>query len=291
MSEVVGGQSAFRHERDRLAADLRGAREAARLTTRQLAERLGASQSYVTHIENGRRGVTAEGATAWARAAGLSDEQAAELAERAGRAQTDVANWRRVLRPGGPGLAGPQREVGDLEQRAGVILNYELLIVPGLLQTAEYARRVFLAEVPDAEAAAAAVAARVERQAVLYNLDKRIELLIYEGALRWRMGPASVQAAQLDRIRQAATLGNVYVGVVPVDVEAPIWRYHGFLLLDGLSDDEPAQVQVETRDNNLTVTEPGAVERYRQSFRQLQEVAATGDELAAILDRAAADSA
>ena len=107
-------------------------------------------------------------------------------------------------------------------------------------------------------------------------------------ALRWRIGPPEVHAAQLDRIRQVMTLETVHVGLIPVDVEAAIWRYHPFAMLDGPDDyDGPSGVWVETLDQNLGVAGAELVERYRQTFRQLQAVATTGAAAAAILDRIA----
>jgi hypothetical protein len=221
---------------------------------------------------------------AWAQATGQTDDQVAQLVERADRAQAEVVNWRRAL-PEPGGLADIQREIQAIEQQARTFREFQPLLVPGLIQTAEYARRAFLAEEPDGPDIGGAVQARLERQAALYDASRRFEFLMSEAALRWRMGPTAVQGAQLDRIRQVMTLSNVYVGVVPLDVEAPIWRYHGFAMFDDLIDDGDALVVVETLGRNLSIGDPEGVERYRETFWRLQEFAVTGPEARALIDQ------
>jgi hypothetical protein len=201
--------------------------------------------------------------------------------------QSELVNWRRIARAGRSGLADIQREAGELERRAGVFQEFAPMLVPGLLQTPEYARRVFAAEAPDSHGIADAVAARMDRQTILYDPAKRCDFLMTEAALRWRVGPGPVQAAQLDRIRQVMTLSNVYVGVVPMDVEAPIWRYHGFVILDALAEGADPEVLVELLGYNVPPPPAEAVELYREAFRRLQEIAATGEELVRLLDRVA----
>lgn len=282
---MAGGERAFQAERLRLAADLKRVREAASLSTRELAAIMGVSQTKIVHLETGRRAARPDDVAIWAQHCGVEQEQAADLVDRAARAQTDVANWRQALREAPSGLADIQREVAAMERVAHTFREFQLTLIPGLLQTAEYARRVFLAEEPDRMDIGEAVAARLERQAGLYDADKHFEFVMSEAALRWRVGPAYVQAAQIDRIRQVTTLENVYVGVIPVDIEAPIWRYHPFGMFDTQDDDGPALVIVETLGLNLSVSDPETVERYRTAFRELQQAALTGVALAEVLDR------
>ncbi len=281
---MVGGGSAFHDERQRLAADLKRLREAARLTQRDLAARLGVSQPKVAHIESAQRSARPEDVAEWGRTVGQLPEQVAELVARAERAQADVVNWRRELQAAG-GLPGIQREVAALERRAGTIRIYHPLLIPGLLQTAEYARQVFVQGDEARSDVGEAVRTRLERQAILFQPGKRFEFLVYEGALCWRVGSPSVQAAQLDRIRQVATLANVYMGIVPMDVQANVWRDHGLYMVDDVADEGDALVIVELLCRNVTFTEPEMVEAYREAFRRLQGVAATGATAMAILDR------
>jgi len=282
---VAGGPGAFLVERHRLAADLKRIREAAGLTTRQLAARLGVSSAKVVHMETGRRGAKPEDVAAWARLAGLADRDVQDLVQRAERAQTEALHVRRVHQPGGLGLPAVQRDVAGLEEQARVIRVFQPLLIPGLLQTAEYARRIFMEGEPDRPDIPEAVAARMERQAVLYDPGKRFELLVAEAALWWQVAPWPAQARQLDRIRQAATLSTVWLGIVPLGVEAPIFHDHGFSIFDEPAEDGDPLVMVETLTFTLTLTEPAVVEEYREAFRRLQAVAVTGPQALEILTR------
>ena len=78
---------------------------------------------------------------------------------------------------------------------------YQSEVVPGLLQTPDYARRLreIHSLLPAAEIPAS-VLSLMNRQTVLFDESKQFDLVMTETALRWRPGPASVMLAQLDRI-------------------------------------------------------------------------------------------
>src|SRR5262249_13413296 len=144
---------------------------------------------------------------AWGAAAGAAAGALAEIRALAEAAAVEAISWRRAERRGLPAL---QRDVAGLEATAATLLNFQPVIVPGLLQTAEYARRIVLSGYPTGRPdIGAAVASRMERQAILYDEGRRLEFVIAEAALRWRVGPAPVMRAQLDRIASLATLASV----------------------------------------------------------------------------------
>ncbi len=183
------------------------------------------------------------------------------------------------------GLAAIQREVAEIERQAVMVRTFQPMVIPGLVQTAEVARQIFAAEEPDRPDIAEAVATRMERQTLLYNPSKRFEFVVTEAALRYPWGPPPVQAAQLDRLRQALTLSTVTLGILPLDAEMPMWRYHGFNLFE-LADEE-ALVIVGLLGRNFTSTDPEDTARYRAAFERLMAASATGTEARAILDRLA----
>ncbi len=76
----------------------------------------------------------------------------------------------------------------------------------------------------------AAVAARLDRQAILYDETKRFEFLLAEGALRWRLGALGSHLAQLDRLVAVSTLPNVDLAVLPQTAPVPAWHGHGFVI-------------------------------------------------------------
>ncbi len=189
----------FASQRRQVAAELRRIRQRAGLSTYQIAGQLGISQSNVSKIENGRISVSVPNARAWGRAAGLDGEELERLVERAELARTEVVTRRSVARRGG--FATKQRQFGALEATARTILNFQPTGVPGLLQVAAYAHSVFARRLDEHEAAAA-VAARIARQELLYDGTRRFDFVLTEQVVRWRFGPLAAHLAQLDTTRR-----------------------------------------------------------------------------------------
>ncbi len=256
-------------------------RKLAGLNGYQLAEHVGISQSKVSRIEAGSAVPTVREAEAWARAVGASDDVLANLIGMAEAALTEVETWRIALRHGLPNL---QTDVRALEANARRISNFQPSLVPGLLQTAEYARRVFtLADVVGRQDYAGAVAARMSRQEILFDEDRRFEFLVTEGALRWRPGLPKLLLTQLDRVSSVATLSNVSLGLIPQDTEATAAASHGFTIYEDREDSEEPFVRVELIHGELTVSDPEDVAIYRARFSQLGEAAVFDEDARSLL--------
>ncbi len=264
----------------RLAGELQQLRKAARLTTRELADRLKVSQSKVTKVENARTVPSVEDVRAWIGVTGAPADQATQLIALAERAQTEAIILRAARRAGLPEL---QRQVAESERLAMTIRVYYPTIIPGLLQTPDYARLVVTAVHQDRPDVAEAIAQRVQRQTILYEEGHRFEFVVGEAALRWRYGPLAVQLGQLDRIRTIAMLPNVFVGVLPFSRETPAWHSHGFTLFEDRIDGGDPYVHVETLTASLNVTESADVEAYRQILSQLRAFAVHGEDAQALL--------
>lgn len=263
----------------RLGLVLRGLRRDTGLTGQQLAERVGLSQSTVSRIELGQAVPLVGDVEQWVAATGAPDEQRAELLALAEAVAVQTIAWRRVVRRGLPEL---QQDVRGLEATAGTIRNFQPTVVPGLLQTADYARRLITSGYPEGrQDIATAVAARMERQAILYDESKRLEFLIAEVALRWRLGPPAMMRAQVDRIVNTMTLPHLTVGIIPQTAEVTAWHIHGFAILDD-REDGPV-VRVETLTTGLSITDPSDVDRYRQAFHLLRDAAVFEDHAQALL--------
>ena len=250
-----------------------------------MATALGISQSQVSRMELGQQVADPAVVDGWARAAGASDAERETLLgiAEAAAAAAEMVSWRKAM---ARGLARLQEDSRELEAAAAVILNFQTAGVPGLLQVPEYARRVFATERQATEAdIAAAVAGRMNRQAILYGGSKRLEFVMTEAAARWRLGSASLMRAQLEKIIDVSGLDNVTVGIIPQDTEADIWHDHGFNVLEGQGDE--AVVHVETLTRGLTITDPADVAAYKDAFSRLRKLAVTGAEAVEILRRIA----
>lgn len=247
---------------------------------RQLAQRTGLSQSRVSRIERGDALASIPELTQWLEVAGAADrlEQLISVTE---AALNQTQPWHEFAVQ--VSFAEMQTQVQRRELAAHIQLSFLPSLVPGLLQTAEYARLVFAAsDLAGGQDHAAAVQRRLERQQVLYERSHTFEFILTEAALRWRPGPRELQVAQLDRIASLATLSNVLIGVLPLDVQARTIPWHGFTLNEDVDDGGPF-VQVETMHAYLTVERPEDVELYQRQYAALRQAAVIGADFTSFL--------
>lgn len=257
----------------RLLSILKGLRAGAGLTTYQLAERLGWSQSRVTRIENGIIQASADDADAWAEATGADQGTRHDLAALAYAAWNEVRSWR-VSHRGG--LTARQREMGQLEQRATEIRQFQPEAIPGLLQSESYARRLLtFADVTDKGGVDGAAKARIKRQAILREPGHAFDFVLGEGALRWRPGPRELMEEQLGHLLAAASLPSVSLSVIPFDREAVTAYQHAFTVY---RIPDAATVLVEFYHGETFPSLESEIDLYERLFAQLKGSALRGDE-------------
>jgi transcriptional regulator with XRE-family HTH domain len=258
VSETVSNGNHAGGAQARLATLLRTSRLDSGLSGHDLAGSLDWSQSKVSKIENGRTRPSADDVERWMEACRASAELRTEARDLAASALVESRHWRAVH---SRGLSERQKEVGLLEDRATEVLSFQPSLVPGLLQTAEYAKQVLtLANLSGQKDIAAGVAARMRRQEVLYGDGRRFRFLVTEAALRWHPKEPDVLAAQLDRLQTVSTLSNVELRVLPLDRAFGQRQNNGFLLFE--IPDEPTVI-VETFTRELVIVEPNEVGQYR----------------------------
>ena len=273
------------HEaRAALGRRLRELRQAAALSGRQLAESLSWPPSKVSKLETGKQTPSDEDVRAWTRATG-SPGETEPLLVALHTLEVQHAEWQRQLRGG---LGPHQARLAELDAKTQLFRAFESTVIPGLLQTAEYAR-TRLAQGPALFAVPRdldeAVRARVERQQVLYRPAKRFHFVITEAALRLRLCPPSVMLGQLDRLMSVSTLPNVRLGVIGFEAEYEVAPWHGFWLLDS------ERVIVETYSAELNLAQPQEIEMYSRVFEALARIASHGRAGRSILTRVADDLA
>jgi len=221
----------FQQARVALGARLRELRTEAGLNGRDMAGALGWQPSKVSRLENGKQTPTPADMDAWAQASGQPDA-ASELKGRLRGLETRYRTWRRQLSAG----HRPRQEAGIAEtRRTETIRSFEAGVIPGIFQTADYARHVLTRYVDlrgtprDVEQA---VSARIQRQNALYEQGRKFRVLVWEGALRVLICPPDVMAAQLDRLIGLLGLGNVSLGIIPFGVPMSIAPGDGFSIYD-----------------------------------------------------------
>lgn len=276
-----------RRARSALAERLRELRRATGLTGEEFAVRLGAGwgQPKVSRIETGKQVPSAADIEEWAQAAGSGT---AELLAMQERAAAEYATFRDRYRETGS-VAGFEDALAAADAAAKRIGHYQPAIVLDTLQTPDYARAVLhLADGPAVHGASEEdighkLAARLRRQAIIYEPGREITLLMNEAALRIRVAPPAVMAAQCEHIgRLAESLTTALVGVIPFATPMPVFGLTGWIILDDL-------VTIETEGGDLEIADPQEVERYWQYTDLLRETAATGEQAAALCRRIAAD--
>lgn len=259
--------------RIRLAALLRGLREGARMSTYELRDVLGWSQTRVTRMENarGERPPKAADVDAWARATGAPEAVREELSVLLKAAGSESMSWH-VSHRGG--LAARQREMSTLEHSATEIAHFQPEAIPGLLQSEDYARRTMdFADVTHKGGIDTAVRERMRRQAILREPGHRFDYVLTEGALRWRPGPDPLMAEQFGKLSAAAALPAVTFSVIPFDREARTAYIQGFEIFR--SPEGPA-VLTEGYAREDFLADPRDVEIFERTFAVLRESALAG---------------
>lgn len=268
-------------ERRRMAEVLHGLRVDAQLSTTQLAKLLGWSQSKVSKTERGVTLPPPSDVEAWANITKASTELRAELLEIAGRAATELVEWRRFLAPGRRRI---QQDVQRLEQVASVLRVFAPNVLVGLTQTREYAKTVFqIGWGGPTENLEDVVQARLARQAVLADKNKRFELVMGEAALHRRLISPVAMRAQLERLVELSQQPNIYLGVIRFDADERVHQYHGFAILGDPNLDDETIVTAETLTRALIVRRDDDIRQYLQYFDALRAAATEGELLRAFL--------
>ncbi|MET8509435.1 helix-turn-helix transcriptional regulator [Streptomyces sp. NPDC004787] len=276
---AVSASSSAQQARQALAKRLADLCRDAGLTGLDLAERCGWSRSKSSRIMNAKTPPSADDIRAWCQACGAED-QTEDLIASLRTAEGMWVNWRRMERAG---LKQAQEARLPLYQRTHRFRSYSSWLVPGMIQTQPYTtaalqaiqrRRGLVDDVADA------VAARMERQRVLYEGDRRFAFLVEESVLRAGIGGAEVMSGQLGHLISIASLPNVSLGVVPMRPDRERWPAEGFWIYD------TAQVNVELISGYLTITQPSEVTMYAETFAELAALAVYGAAARALITSA-----
>ncbi|MFG2815735.1 helix-turn-helix domain-containing protein [Streptomyces sp. NPDC048410] len=249
------------------------------LTGLDLAALCGWSRSKSSRIMNARTPPSADDIRAWCRACGAED-QTEDLVAMLRTAEGMWVGWRRMERAG---LRQAQEARLPLYRRTRRFRAYSSWLVPGMIQTQPYTtaalqaiqrRRGLVDDVADA------VAARMERQRVLYEGDRRFAFLVEESVLRSGIGGAETMSGQLGHLIAVASLPNVSLGVVPMQPDRERWPVEGFWIYD------TARVNVELISGYLTITQPSEVAMYADTFAELAALAVYGGAARALITSA-----
>lgn len=269
--------------RRQLGADLRALRTLAGLSQRDLQTALPSTQSTVSRMERGEALPSRAQVELWLRECAADPDTRARVLALTEAAHGETQPWPDMFPTAG--ARHLQGVAGERETTAALVRNLQLTWLPGLLQTAQYARLMLAQTDPEGQRdTASAIAARLERQQILFEEGRRFEFLVAEAALRWMPDP-SVVAGQRDRLLSLATLPTVELAVLPTDrIGSPAW--HSFVLF-APADCGPSYVTTELVHGGQEITDPGAVRLYGRLWERLWAAAAVGDEAVELIRGAA----
>ncbi|MEU6956232.1 helix-turn-helix transcriptional regulator [Streptomyces sp. NPDC045714] len=261
--------------RTELGAALRALRQASGKEAKAVARSAVMSTAKLSKIENGRVAPATADVERILTALEVSPEIKAEYLAVARAQATEATAWRLFRRMG---YSKKQEQIRALESSMTLLRLFQPSLVPGLLQTPEYIRAVLEPKGLTDEQLSRTVAARIERQRVLYDTGKTLHFVLTEPVLRWRLLPAAMMAGQLDRVVSVSRLPNVDVRVVPLDAPQRDVPGHSFVIRDD------RVVTVETTHAEMMVTDPRDVSLYVEKFDRFTSVSLAGDAMRELVE-------
>jgi transcriptional regulator with XRE-family HTH domain len=253
--------------RRRLRNELRRAREDARKTQREVADALYWSPSKIIRIEGGQVAVSVTDLKALLTFYGIKDEERIdELVTIARQSRKQPwSHYRDVVTPGAATYYG-------YEAAASIVRQWEPLLVPGLLQTDEYAFAIAREAVrKDERDAQRLVEARVERQELLKREGSpELFFIVSEAAVRLVIGGSAVMAAQLRRILDLSKRADVTFRIIPFSLGAHVGLLGPFTLLEFPDPDDPDVLHLESREDQNFVDDDEKTSRYLEYFFDLE---------------------
>lgn len=252
-----------------IAAQLDGMRRDAGLTGHELAVLCGWHKSKASRIARAKTAPSDADIRAWCRACGAED-RAADLIAASRTAESMYVHWRQIHRDG---MRRVHEKTVPLYERTAHFRVYASNVVPGMLQTADYATgllRSITAFQGTPDDVADAVQARLNRSRVVHEGNHRFALLLEEAVLYYQVCDGPALAAQLRYLQEVMSRPNVSLGIIPFGVGRTVWPLEAFYAFDD------AQVAVETLTAEVNITAPGEVHTYLRAFAELAQVAVYG---------------
>ncbi|WP_146607239.1 helix-turn-helix domain-containing protein [Spongiactinospora gelatinilytica] len=240
--------------KDQFRQELRKCRTAKQWTHRALASRLNCGHSLVGAIERGTRNPQLRFAEKCDEAFGL-DERFVKLWKRMNNAFSGAqwyAHW-----------------ADEIEPEARTLRSWVPLMIPGLLQTEEYARAMFTLGIVEEEEVEDHVRARLARQTILgREKPPTLWVLVDEWALQRQVGPPEVMARQLDHLLTLSGRSRVHIQVLPADPETTAGLAGGFMIAE--IDDQPTTVYIDSAAQAEVTSDPELVSIILRRYDKLR---------------------
>jgi transcriptional regulator with XRE-family HTH domain len=238
-------------------------RDGAGLTIEQVAEALECSHSKISRIETAQVSPTPRDVRDMVELYGVADDQRGELIALARQAR-EKSWWH--------AYADLPVHMAGLEAEAHSIQMYSALLVPGLLQTEDYARAMTRAIRVDLgpDEVDRRVEFRLKRQPLLARDDPpSLWAVLDEAVLRRLIGGSEIMRAQLQRLRAVAEAPHVTLQVIPFAAGAHAGLDGAFNIIGFPNAADPEVIFIEAATSDLYLEDAAAIRRYHQLFEHL----------------------
>lgn len=245
-------------------------RVAANLTQAQLADRVGLQVETIASIEQGRRALLPDLA-----------RQLDRLLETKGALETAVENMPEVDL-----IPAWAEQYMDLEREALALSWFENQVLPGLLQTENYARAVFRTDVPalSEEEIGQRVGARIERREILQRSKPPTASFVFsEAILIDRLGGDQVHVETLRHVRSCIEIPGITVQVMPLGRRTHAGLSGPFILLE--TPDHQRLAYTETQRGSQLISDPDEVSILERKYALLRTQALNTQDTKGLLDR------
>jgi transcriptional regulator with XRE-family HTH domain len=279
-------------QRARLTAELQRIRRDVGKTQEEVARALDWSPSKLIRIEGGNVGISTTDLQALLRYYGITDEaRTQELAQLARGAR--ARGW---WDPYKNDLNSAYATYLGYELGASSIRSFSPLLIPGLLQTDEYASALTIEFIPNAPVAEAVIEVRLLRQEKVFNREDppQQHYVLDEAVIRRRVGgqrDPAIMPRQLARLLELAHRPEVTIELIPFEKGSHFGMRGEFTVL-GFENGPAGVLFLEnSRGGDLTVADSGEIAAYLEAFDHLRQLALPEDESIAFIEAAATQMA
>lgn len=288
--------------RRRLRAELKRARQQVGLTQEAVAAEMDWSLSKIIRIETGSVGISTNDLTALLRLYQIDDvERTEELVAlaRAARQQSWWSKYRGSVTPA-------YFQYLEYEADASVIRQYEALLIPGLLQTEEYATaaiRQYRGRHPGRNQQSIGllspkmiktrVEIRMTRQQLLQRPDPpTLFFILDEAVIQRAIGDEKLRRAQIDRLISVANMPSVTIQIVPFKVGMYVGMAENYAIFSFPSAEDHDVLYFEGAPATIfSHDEGGEIVAYRQMYEELSETVLSPEDSLSYLTKIAGDIA
>ncbi|MCX4738545.1 helix-turn-helix domain-containing protein [Streptomyces antibioticus] len=274
--------------RRRLGQELRRLRELKGMTAEEVAERLLVSQSKISRLENGRRSISQRDVRDLCGVYEVEDQRMVDSLMEMAKDSRQQGWWHAF------GDVPYSVYIG-LETDAASLRVYDPQVVPGLLQTRQYAEALISGALPEAppQDIDKRIQVRLRRQERISTGENPLRLwaVLDEAALRRRVGNRQVMIEQLEYLLEMSQLPHITVQLIPFTMGAHPGVSGQYAILEFPDAADSSVVYIEGVTSDLYLEKPQDVQRYSVMYEHLRAQALNADQTREFIQQVAKEYA